>query len=103
MGSVSVLPWPAHLLNTLVGSDGTFSLQPEKIRIDSPDAGDRTARGTIRDVEYLGPMTRYVVDAGGASLVVLEQNDEDKYSDSAGRKGREVTLSWRSSAVQAVL
>ena len=56
----------------VLGSDGTWSIRPEKIRVLRPDsagaANDRTARGTLREVVYVGMSTRYVVDleSGGA-------------------------------------
>ena len=87
--------------HNLLGRTGSFSIRPEKIAIDSASAHDHQVRGTVSAVEYLGPLTRYtVVVAGGRELVVLEQNDADKYSDVMARSGREVTLSWQSSAVQ---
>ena len=47
-------------------SDGVFTVRPEKIRIADPDRRSRpttraSALGTIREVVYLGPDTRYIV------------------------------------------
>ena len=82
-----------------------FSLRPEKVLIDRMPDGEhvRSARGTVRNVEYLGPLTRFVVDVGGGChLAVLEQNDSDKFTDVMARLGSEVTVAWHDSAVQAM-
>jgi putative spermidine/putrescine transport system ATP-binding protein len=85
---------------SIVGRDGTFTVRPEKIRVNAPDAepsGDEvSATGHIRDVVYLGPDTRYIValDAGG-ELVVTEQNLVTSSMEALEAKGRAVRLSWK--------
>jgi putative spermidine/putrescine transport system ATP-binding protein len=85
---------------TVVGSAGTYTVRPEKIRLadpDSPVAGDETtALGRIRTVVYLGPDTRYVValDAG-AELVVTEQNLTTSSMEALAAEGRRVRLLWK--------
>lgn len=60
------------LARTITGSAEPFTIRPEKIRLVEVDAaaggGECAADGTVRDVVYLGPHTRYLVelDAGGA-------------------------------------
>jgi putative spermidine/putrescine transport system ATP-binding protein len=69
----------------LVGRDGTFSIRPEKITI----AASGTP-GTVAEVIYAGPVTRYVVDLeAGARMVVVEQNQR------AELRGKPVHLTWR--------
>ena len=77
----------------ILGEDGTFTVRPEKIRLADPD-GDRRRRrgqrtGTIREVVYIGPDTRYVValDAG-AELVVTQQNLTTSSKRGAGAAGK---------------
>jgi putative spermidine/putrescine transport system ATP-binding protein len=50
----------------------------------------------VREVVYLGSVTRYVVDldAGGA-LVALRQNLETSSEDALQQRGRRVRLEWR--------
>lgn len=85
---------------SIVGRDGTFTVRPEKIRIAAPDsdvADDETsATGTIRDVVYLGPDTRYIVslDAGG-ELVVTQQNLATSSMEALAANGRSVRLAWK--------
>ncbi len=85
---------------TIVGVDGTFTVRPEKIQLadrDSTPAPDEaSATGTIRDVVYLGPDTRYIVslDAGG-ELVVTQQNLATSSMEALSAKGRAVRLTWK--------
>jgi len=84
----------------IVGSPGTFTIRPEKIHLREPDAPvaeDETgALGTIRDVVYLGPDTRYIValDAG-ASLVVTQQNLATSSTEALAQQGKAVRLVWK--------
>jgi putative spermidine/putrescine transport system ATP-binding protein len=85
----------------IVGREGTFTVRPEKIHLadaSSPAApgDDISATGTIREVVYLGPDTRYIValDAGG-ELVVTQQNLATSSMEALEAKGRAVRLTWR--------
>lgn len=81
----------------LLGKSGTFTVRPEKITIDSgADASKaRKASGTIKEVEYLGPATRFNVDLeAGVRLVVLKQNTEESSQEVMSMRGKNVTLSW---------
>ena len=83
----------------VIGSEGTYAVRPEKIRIgqpgEAPDADEMSARGTVKEVIYLGPDTRYVVtlDAGG-DLVVTSQNMETSSTEVLSAQGEPVTLLW---------
>jgi putative spermidine/putrescine transport system ATP-binding protein len=83
----------------IIGSDGTYAVRPEKIRIgqpgEQPQADELVARGTVKEVIYLGPDTRYVVtlDAGG-DLVVTSQNMETSSTEVLSAQGEPVTLLW---------
>ena len=84
----------------IVGSEGTFTVRPEKIHIAAADsvpaADEASALGTIREVVYLGPDTRYIVslDAGG-ELVVTQQNLQTSSMEALSAKGRAVRLTWK--------
>jgi putative spermidine/putrescine transport system ATP-binding protein len=84
----------------IVGSPGTFTIRPEKIHLREPDApvaeDETAALGTIRDVVYLGPDTRYIValDAG-ASLVVTQQNLATTSTEALAQQGKAVRLVWK--------
>jgi len=84
----------------IVGRPGTFTIRPEKIHIADPDtpvADDETsATGTIHDVVYLGPDTRYIValDLGGR-LVVTQQNLKTTSMEALAQQGKAVRLIWK--------
>ncbi len=84
----------------IVGRSGTFTVRPEKIRLAEladPVGDDETsATGTIRNVVYLGPDTRYIValDAG-TDLVVTQQNLTTSSMDALAANGRAVRLIWK--------
>ena len=76
---------------TLLGKSGTFTVRPEKIQIDKAQG----AAGTVKEVEYLGPSTRFIVDLdAGARLVVLRQNTDESAVDVMSMRGKKVNLSW---------
>jgi putative spermidine/putrescine transport system ATP-binding protein len=84
----------------IVGSDGTFTVRPEKIRLAPPTEpagqGEIAANGHIREVVYLGPDTRYIVTLdAGAELVVTEQNLTTSSMEALSAQGREVRLIWK--------
>jgi len=84
----------------IVGTAGTFTVRPEKIHFADPAAtpgpDEASATGTIREVVYLGPDTRYIValDAGG-ELVVTQQNLATSSMEALEAKGRAVRLTWK--------
>mgnify|MGYP003341799844 CR=1 FL=1 len=82
----------------ILGSDGTWSIRPEKIRVGHLNAavvaGDRSARGTLREVVYVGMSTRYVVDLeSGGTLMAVRQNS-DAGAESEFARGASVILAW---------
>jgi putative spermidine/putrescine transport system ATP-binding protein len=85
---------------TILGVAGTFTIRPEKIRLAEPDAtvaaDESSATGTIREVVYLGPDTRYLValDAG-ADLVVTQQNLATSSTEALAQQGKAVRLVWK--------
>ncbi|HEX2806320.1 MAG TPA: ABC transporter ATP-binding protein, partial [Kineosporiaceae bacterium] len=84
----------------VLGTEGLFSVRPEKIRVVDPEQsagpGEVAADGVVREVAYSGATTRVVVglDAGD-ELVALRQNTEGTSADAAALRGRRVRLIWR--------
>jgi putative spermidine/putrescine transport system ATP-binding protein len=72
-----------------------ITIRPEKIRMTEESGGTGEA-GTVREVVYVGMVTRYVValDAGG-ELVVVRQNLETSSQEALSEQGKRVRLSWR--------
>ena len=85
---------------TVLGREGTFTIRPEKIRLQDRDqavGGDETgATGVVQDVVYVGPDTRYVValDAG-TTLVVTQQNLATSSTEALALEGKPVRLVWK--------
>jgi putative spermidine/putrescine transport system ATP-binding protein len=83
----------------IAGSDETFTVRPEKIRLadvdDAPSDEECTAVGTVRDVAYLGVNTRYrVALESGGELVVVQQNMATSSMEALAARGRRVRLVW---------
>jgi putative spermidine/putrescine transport system ATP-binding protein len=81
--------------NVLERDGRRFTVRPEKIHMNESDGPGEPGR--IRDVVYLGMVTRYIVelDAGG-ELVVVKQNLETSSQEALEARGRPVRLSWES-------
>jgi putative spermidine/putrescine transport system ATP-binding protein len=77
-----------------------FTVRPEKVRLADPaeplPQGFEGAPGRIRDVTYLGMVTRYSVelDAGG-QIVAVAQNLETSSQDALEQHNRAVRAQWR--------
>jgi putative spermidine/putrescine transport system ATP-binding protein len=86
--------------NVLERDGQRFTVRPEKIRLlgegEEPEQGVSVESGRIRDVVYVGAVTRYHVelDAGG-ELMVLSQNLEGGSTEVLERQGSRVRLFWR--------
>jgi putative spermidine/putrescine transport system ATP-binding protein len=95
-------------VSNLLERDGRrFTVRPEKIRIlldgDSPEPGAHVETGTIRDVVYVGMVTRYVVDLDvGGELMVVRQNLETSSQDVFEAQGKRVRLGWRPEQTYAI-
>ena len=84
----------------IVGHDGTFTVRPEKIRLEAPDApvaaDESSALGHVDEVVYLGSDTRYLVALElGPRLVVTEQNLATSSTQALAARGRAVRLTWK--------
>jgi putative spermidine/putrescine transport system ATP-binding protein len=84
----------------LLGAEGLFTVRPEKITLadaGAPIADDEVgADGTIRNVVYLGPDTRYIVTLdAGSDLVVTQQNLTRTSMEALAAQGQPVRLVWK--------
>jgi putative spermidine/putrescine transport system ATP-binding protein len=90
----------------VLGKVGTWSVRPEKIRIEpsgaGPAAGGRpaddedAALGTVREVVYVGSATRFLVDLdAGATLVAVRQNLQTSSMDVQSMRDTRVQLVWK--------
>jgi putative spermidine/putrescine transport system ATP-binding protein len=88
-------------VSNVVERDGRrYTVRPEKISVledgQEPLSGSHIEPGVVRDVQYVGPVTRYHVtlDRGG-ELQVLAQNLEEGSAQVLGSRGRRVRIAWR--------
>jgi len=84
-----------------------LAVRPEKMRIEdtgyAAQAGEESRRGTIEDVVYLGPITRYVVRLeDGSALGVLAQNLAQTSTEVRAAQGRPVQVVWSGSHAVAI-
>jgi putative spermidine/putrescine transport system ATP-binding protein len=90
--------------NTIVHEGRTYMVRPEKIRMLA--AGEEQAgavRGVVREVIYLGSVTRYVVETDqGETLVALRQNLDTSAETALAEKGRAVRLAWQAQDAAAL-
>jgi putative spermidine/putrescine transport system ATP-binding protein len=86
--------------NVLERDGRRFAIRPEKIRMleerEAPEPGTRAEPGRVRDVVYVGVLTRYVVELdGGGTLAVVRQNLERSSAEALEEQGRRVLLEWK--------
>jgi putative spermidine/putrescine transport system ATP-binding protein len=85
-----------------------YTVRPEKIHVlsgaEEPEPGAHVEGGVVRDVQYVGPVTRYLVslDRGG-QLQVLAQNLEETSTEVLATQGRRVRLQWRPEQESAIV
>jgi putative spermidine/putrescine transport system ATP-binding protein len=84
----------------VTGDPAAFTIRPEKIAMVPTDASlgpeDCTATGHVREVVYLGAITRYLVDLDvGGTLVVMQQNLTTSSMEALQVKGKAVRLVWQ--------
>jgi putative spermidine/putrescine transport system ATP-binding protein len=88
-------------VSNVIERDGRrYTVRPEKINLvearQEPRSGWHVEPGVVRDVQYVGPITRYFVtlDRGG-ELQVLDQNLEEGSSEVLEAKGVRIRVEWR--------
>jgi putative spermidine/putrescine transport system ATP-binding protein len=86
---------------------GGLAIRPEKLRLEDAGyvaaAGEETRSGTVEDVVYLGPITRYVVRlADGSALGVLAQNLAQTSTEVRAAQGRPVEVAWHGGNAVAI-
>jgi putative spermidine/putrescine transport system ATP-binding protein len=97
VGTSNVLEGDAA--KAVAGDAHAFTIRPEKIAMAEAaatvDADHCSATGHVREVVYLGAVTRYIVqlDVGG-ELVVLQQNLATSSMEALRVRGKAVSLVW---------
>jgi putative spermidine/putrescine transport system ATP-binding protein len=83
----------------VTGDPHAFTIRPEKISmvdVDTPvEAAQCSASGHVREVVYLGAVTRYIVQLDvGSELVVMQQNLRTSSMEALQVRGNSVRLVW---------
>ncbi len=87
-------------VSNIVERDGRrFTIRPEKVRIlngaDQTTNGLCVEEGRVRDVSYVGMITRFVVELDqGGELQVVRQNLEMSSQEALEQRGRRVRVGW---------
>jgi putative spermidine/putrescine transport system ATP-binding protein len=88
--------------SNVIARDGlTYTVRPEKVRLlsdgeQAPQGSPGVLGGTVREVAYLGSVTRYDVELdGGESIVALQQNLDRSAAQALEMRGRRVRLAYR--------
>jgi putative spermidine/putrescine transport system ATP-binding protein len=86
--------------NIIERNGDRYAVRPEKIRLlidgEAPAEGAHREAGVVREVVYLGAITRYVVELEeGETLVVVRQNLDASAEDALEQRGQRVWLAWR--------
>jgi putative spermidine/putrescine transport system ATP-binding protein len=83
--------------NVLERDGRRLMVRPEKIRMLAEGEQEPGAlAGIVREVAYLGSVTRYVVESEkGETIVVLRQNLDTSAERAQQERGRQVRLVWR--------
>ena len=94
-------------VSNIVERDGErFTIRPEKVRIlagADASTGLHVERGQIRDVAYIGAVTRYLVDLdAGGEIQVVRQNLEMTSEEALEQRGRRVRVGWRGEHAYAI-
>jgi len=89
------------------GTTSRFTVRPEKIRIlaegEVAEPGAHIESGQIRDVVYIGMVTRYAVELDdGGTLMVIRQNLETTSTEALEARGQRVRLAWRPEHTYAI-
>jgi putative spermidine/putrescine transport system ATP-binding protein len=83
--------------SNVIERDGRrYTVRPERIRLLEDGEGSADAvSGVVREVAYLGAITRYEVELdSGEKLVVVRQNLSTSAEQALSERGRRVRLGW---------
>ena len=81
-----------------------YTVRPEKVRLlPDGDSDPAAVAATVREVAYLGPVTRYDVESdGGETIVVVEQNLHTSAAQALAKRGKRVSVLWRQQDASAL-
>ena len=87
-----------ELAESLTGDRRTMSVRPERMRLIGPDAalaaGEVSLTGTISEVVYTGPATRYLVTTDAGLDLIAERPNARHSADDDLARGHHVRAVW---------
>jgi spermidine/putrescine transport system ATP-binding protein len=88
---------PAEMDAGIAAGDTVFvCVRPEKLRLDSQEAGQVSIEGTVVETVYLGTSTQYLVElAPDLRLVAIESNVDTASSSHRKSRGSKINVGWR--------
>jgi putative spermidine/putrescine transport system ATP-binding protein len=95
-------------VSNILERDGTrYTIRPEKVRIldeaGTAGSGLHVEDGRVRDVSYVGMVTRFLVELdGGGELQVVRQNLEMSSQQALEQRGRRVKVAWHGEHAYAI-
>lgn len=87
-----------ELAESLTGDRRTMSVRPERMRLIGPDAalatGEVSLTGTVSEVVYTGPATRYLVTTDSGLDLIAERPNARHSADDDLARGQHVRAVW---------
>jgi putrescine transport system ATP-binding protein len=76
------------------------AIRPEKVSIDrvAPSVGENVARGTVKEVAYMGDMSMYIVELDTGKLVSVSLPNVVRRGEDRFAAAESVYLSWHASS-----
>ncbi|MHB8233399.1 MAG: ABC transporter ATP-binding protein [Solirubrobacteraceae bacterium] len=84
--------------SNLIRRDGrVYTVRPEKVRLlDDADRDPTAMVGVVREVAYLGSVTRYDIELeSGETMVVVRQNLETSAASALAQRGKRVRVAYK--------
>jgi putative spermidine/putrescine transport system ATP-binding protein len=83
--------------NVIVRDGLTYTVRPEKVRLlDDADRDPTAVVGVVREVAYLGSVTRYDVELeSGETMVVVRQNLDTSAASALAQRGKRVRVAYK--------
>jgi putative spermidine/putrescine transport system ATP-binding protein len=92
VGTANVLA--GELARRLTGSDRPVSIRPERVTFGAPGPGQLGIAGSVIDVQFHGPTSRFEIEAAGARLAVTLANRGGDIDSGRPEPGDAVQLAW---------
>src|SRR6185436_3974283 len=97
VGTANVLT--GELARRITGSDRPVAIRPERVTFGAPSPGQLSIAGSVIDVQFHGPTSRFEIEAGGARLAVTIANRDGDRDGARPEPGDAVQLAWSPEAM----